>query len=196
MSYLYVLITSKYKRFFSIPIESGEKLPEFDHTNYDVIVFDELGMANGHLLNKEEIIIGTADGKQLTPINDLTNVNNHEKYLNDCLNQIFNYKIYLNISKRLKTEEDKIKLSNIYNDIWIHKLPIPEIVEKYVEITDDIIASEHNVAYTSAKCKQVSNTVRNNLGKKCKYEVGEYLICREYKKEGKHTLNVNFKYEN
>ena len=112
---------------FSIPIGAGERLPTFDHSDYKCIVFDELGMAGNCILNRvrglkdthpEKIIIGTADGKQLKPIADLTNTQDHETYLNNCLNQIFKYKIYLKISKRLKTEEDKIKLNDEYNDIW------------------------------------------------------------------------------
>ena len=36
--------------------------------------------------------------------------------------------------------------------------------------------------------------IEKNLGKKLKYEVGEYMICRKYKKEGGTTFNVSFKY--
>ena len=55
------------------------------------------------------------------------------------------------MSKRLKTEKDKMKWSNIYDDIWIHKLPIPEIVEKCFGIIDDIMTSEHY--HRLHKCK-------------------------------------------
>lgn len=171
-----------------------------------MIVFDELGMANGFILNKvrkfvnehskDKIIIGTADGKQLPPINDLTNTKDHEKYLSECLNQIFYYKIYLKISKRLKTEEDRIKLNEIYDDIWKHRLPIKEIVYKHFQITNDIMESEHNIAYTNMCCKKVSDTIRHRLGKKYRYESGEHMICREYKKDDNgNTFNVNFTYE-
>ena len=191
-------------KFFSIPIEAGERLPTFDHSDYNCIVFDELGMAGNYILNRvrefkdtypEKIIIGTADGKQLKPIADLTNSQDHETYLNNCLNQIFKYKIYLKISKRLKTEEDKIKLNDIYNDIWKNKLPIKEIVNKHFETTSDIMEGEHNIAYTNARCKWVSKTVRNNLGKTDKYEIGEHVICRVYKKEMGQVFNVNITYE-
>ena len=148
-------------------------------------------MAGKYILNRvrefkdthpEKITIGTADGKQLKPIADLTNTQDHETYLNNCLNQIFKYKIYLKISKRLKTEEDKIKLNDIYNDIWKSKLHFKEIVNKHFETTSDIMEGEHNIAYTNARCKWVSKTVRNNLGKTDKYEIGEHVICRVYKK--------------
>ena len=193
-------------KFFSIAVEAGDRLPVYNHSGFDVIVFDELGMANGFILNKvrkfvnehskDKIIIGTADGKQLPPINDLTNTKDHEKYLNECLNQIFYYKIYLKISKRLKTEEDRIKLNEIYDDIWKHRLPIKEIVYKHFQLTNDIMESEHNIAYTNMCCKKVSETIRHRLGKKYRYEIGEHMICREYKKDDNgNTFNVNFTYE-
>ena len=54
---------------------------------------------------------------------------------------------------------------------------------------------EHNIAYTNARCKWVSKTVRNNLGKTDKYEIGEHVICRVYKKEMGQVFNVNITYE-
>ena len=143
---------------------------------------------------KDKIIIATSDGKQLPPIKDITNTRDHETYLNECINQILKYSTYLKISKRLKKRSDKIKLKNIYDDLWIHKLSIEQIVEKHFKTTDDLMESEHNITYTNKRCLYVSNTIRKNLGKKNKYEVGEHMICRKYKKEGATTFDVNFKY--
>ena len=192
-------------KFFAIPMEKGDKMEAFDHSSYNCIVFDEVGMGGMYVLNKirefvkkhakDKIIIATADGKQLPPIKDMTNTRDHETYLNECINQIFKHKIYLKISKRLKKRSDKRKLKNIYDDIWIRKLPIEQIVEKYFKTTGDLMASEHNIAYTNRRCLYISNTIRKNLGRKDKYEVGEYMICRKYKKEGGNTFNVNFKYQ-
>ena len=191
-------------KFFAIPMEKGDKMEAFDHSKYDCIVFDEVGMGGMYVLNKirefvkkhakDKIIIATSDGKQLPPIKDITNTRDHETYLNECINQIFGYRIYLKMSKRLKKRSDKIKFKNIYDDIWIHKLSIEQIVEKHFKTTDDLMESEHNIAYTNKRCLYVSNTIRKNLGKKNKYEVGEHMICRKYKKEGATTFNANFKY--
>ena len=179
----------------------------FDHSRYDCIVFDEVGMGGMYVLHRirefvkkhanDKIIIATSDGKQLPPIKDTTSTRDHETYLNECIDQIFKYKIYLRISKRLKIRSDKIKLKNIYDDIWKQKLPIEQTVEKHFKTTDDIMASEHNIAYTNKLCLYVSNTIRKNLGKKLKYEVGEHMICRKYKKEGGRplmsTLSIGFR---
>ena len=177
-----------YNKFLSIPVEAGESLAYFDHSDFDCIVFDEMGQIGGYLLNKirqfintnsdDKIIIGTADGKQLKPIGDLTNTQDHEKYLNKCLNQIFKYKIYLKICKRVKTEEDRQKVSDVYDDIWKHKLPIDEVMRKHFEATPDIMESEQNIAYTNRMW--VSKTIRKNLGKSDKYEVGDFVICRKH----------------
>ena len=98
---------------FCIPIEAGEGLPSYDHSEENCIVFDELGMAGKHILNRvrgfkdkhpEKVIIGTADGEHLKPTAYFTNTQDHEKYSHDCLNQAFAYKIHFKIPTRLKTE--------------------------------------------------------------------------------------------
>ena len=38
-------------KFFSIPVGDGGKLPEFDHSQYNVIVFDEIYMNGLRVLN-------------------------------------------------------------------------------------------------------------------------------------------------
>ena len=38
----------------------------------------------------------------------------------------------------------------------------------------------------------MSNQIRKHIGKKDKYEVGETLICRVYKKFGSKRFNVNY----
>ena len=177
-----------YNKFFSIPVETGETLPEYDHSDFDCVVFDEMGQVWSihikqdkafHKQSNNKIIIGTADGKQLPPIVDLTNTQDHEKYPNQCLNQMFKYQIYLTICKRVKTEEDRQKMDKVYNDIWKHKLPLDEVMPKYFETTNNIMEAEHNIAYTNRMCKWVSNTIRKNLGKSDKYEVGDVMICRK-----------------
>ena len=39
-------------KFFAIPVEDGEKLPEFDRSSYNCIVFDEIYMNGTHILNR------------------------------------------------------------------------------------------------------------------------------------------------
>ena len=184
-------------KFFAIPVGDGEKLPEFDHSKFNCIVFDEIYMNSLYILNRirefvykhpDKIIVGAGDVKQLPPIEDLTNTRKPDKYADDCINQIFKYNMMLKICKRLgakddpKANENRNTLNRMFDDMWINRIPITDFVRKYFKTTADLMASEKNIAYTNIRCKNVSNYIRNNLGKTDKYEVGEILICRKYKK--------------
>ena len=197
-------------KFIAIPVGDGEKLPEFDHSKFNCIVFDEIYMNSLYILNRirefvnqhcDKIIIGARDVKQLPPIEDLTNTRKPDEYADDCINQIFKYHMMLKICKRLgakddpKANENRNTLNNMYNDMWLNCIPITEFVRKYFKTTDDSMASEKNIAYTNIRCKNVSNYIRSKVGKTDKYEVGETLICRKYKKVGNTKFNVNYRFK-
>ena len=191
-------------RFFSVPMEKGEELPIFDHSPFDVIVFDEVYMASMYMLNKirlfvknnsDKIIIATGDTKQLPPIEDMTNCQNKEAYSNHCLDVIFKHHIFLEISKRAKDEDNRRTLNEMYDDFWVHRLGLNELIKKYFKTTADVMASSYNIAYTNKRCADVSKTVRQRLGKTTDYEIGEVLVCRLYKKIGSKKINVNFRYK-
>ena len=44
-------------------------------------------------------------------------------------------------------------------------------------------------------CNDVAKHIRKLQNKETEYEVGEFLICREYCKVKDITFNVNFEYE-
>ena len=197
-------------KFFAIPVGDGEKLPEFDHSKFNCIVFDEIYMNSLYILNRirefvkqhpDKLIIGAGDVKQLPPIEDLTNTRKPDEYADDCINQIFKYSMMLKICKRLgakddpKANENRKILDSMYDDMWINRIPITDFVRKYFKTTADLMASEKNIAYTNIRCKYVSNYIRSNLGKTDKYEVGETLICRKYKKVGSTKFNVNYRFK-
>jgi hypothetical protein len=54
-----------------------------------------------------------------------------------------------------------------------------------------------NIAYKNDTCKEVAKQTRKQQNKENEYEVGEFLVCREYCKMKKLgiTFNVNFEYE-
>ena len=133
-------------KFFAIPVGDGEKLPEFDHSKYNCIVFDEIYMNSLYILNRireftkqhpDKIIIGAGDVKQLPPIEDLTNTRKPDEYADDCINQIFKHNMMLKICKRLgakdnpKANENRNTLNNMYNDMWLNCIPITDFVRKY-----------------------------------------------------------------
>ena len=78
--------------------------------------------------------------------------------------------------------------------IWVHKISLSEFVHKYFHTTGDMTAFQKNIAYTNMRCLTVSNAIRKSLGKTDKYEVGEILICRLYKKTNNVKFNVNYRF--
>ena len=112
--------------FFSIPVNEGDDLPSFDHSDYNVIFFDEIFMSNIYIYNKirefvknnpDKIIIGAGDTKQLPSIQALTNTQPHDEYADRCVDKIFKYSMYLKVCKRVG-EKDRITLDNLYIDFW------------------------------------------------------------------------------
>ena len=199
-----------YNKFFSIAVQqdAGEKLPYFDYSSYDIIVFDEIYMSNLYVLNKvrlfmqnnpDKMVVATGDVKQLQGVEILTNCQNPATYIDDCLNTMFEYNIFLTICKRVgakdSIEGDKNReiIKTMYEDFWEKELPVEEIIPKYFETTDDIMASEHNIAYTNIRCRNVANEIRSRLNKKDKYEVGEILIARKWIKTPRVNVNIRYK---
>ena len=191
--------------FFSIPVHKGDDLPCFDHSDYNVIFFDEIFMSNIYIYNKirefvknnpDKIIIGAGDTKQLQPINDLTNTQPHDQYADQCIDKIFKYSMYLKISKRVSDDEQRKKLDDAYTDMWIKEMPVDKWVEKHARYTSEINPHHMNIAYTNIRCKSVSDEVRKKLGKKGLYEVGEEMICRLYLKTDEGAkFNANIRYK-
>ena len=188
-------------KFFATPVGDGEKLPEFDHSSCNCIVFDEIYMNGTHILNSireflnkntNKIIIGAGE--------DLTNTRKPDEYANECMNQIFKYNVILTICKRWgqqggpTAEANRKMLDTMYDDMWLHKISLSEFVQKYFDTTDNMVTSHKNIAYRNMRCLTVSNAIRKSLGKTDKYEVDEILICRLYKKTSNVKFNVNYRF--
>ena len=100
--------------------------------------FDEIYMSSPYILNKIRvfcnehphlIVIGAGDVKQLPSIEPFTNNQNGEEYVDNCIDIIFKYNIFLQIRKRVggkDTEEgqEQKKINEIYDDfgekIWMN----------------------------------------------------------------------------
>ena len=135
-----------YNKFFSVAVDADEKLPPFDHSPFDVICFDDVLMVNRYMLNKarlfslnhsdEKIIIGTGDVNQLQSVEELTNCQDHKTYIDNCMDVIFKNEIFLQVCKRVGgkgTEEGELNrkmMNDMYNDCWVHKLPVEEFALK------------------------------------------------------------------
>eukprot|EP00438_Fugacium_kawagutii_P014503 Skav208988 [mRNA] locus=scaffold395:76378:79443:- [translate_table: standard] len=190
-------------KFFGIGFGTV-KLDEFDFSEFDVIVFDEVYFSNLNVYskmkqfvqrNQEKIIIATGDCMQLKPVQELTNTKDYHEYADEIIDNIFPNKIMLKICKRLSKQEDRDKLRDIMDDIFINKLPINKLIEKYFSYTNDIRGSKNNIAFLNNTCKNVSNEIRKLENRKDEYDISERLICREYTKVDNTVFNVNFEYE-
>ena len=82
----------------------------------------------------------------------------------------------------------------MYDDMWIHRIPLEEFVPKYFKVTDSVLDALHNIAYTNMRCLNASYYIRKHVGKTEQYEVGDTLICRVYKNLGTQRFNVNYRY--
>ena len=81
----------------------------------------------------------------------------------------------MKVCKRLRTEQDRQKLENIYIDIFENNIKVRELVEKYFKYTSDMNLNENNVARLNDTCKEVANQIRTKQNRIGEYEVGEVM---------------------
>ena len=102
--------------------------------------------------------------------------------------------MYLEECKRLTNEEDRIKLTSIYHDIFKTDMTIKQIIEKYFKYTEVIELIDNNVAYTNETCGKVSQHIREERGINEEYVVGDEVICRVYTRYWMSKFKVNLKF--
>ena len=197
-----------YRVVFVCPtISFGDAYVEpFDYSEYDVIVFDEIYFGGLSVYwkikrfveqNKDsKIIVATGDCKQLKSVQPISNTKDYEPYVDSIIDNIFEHHILLQVCKRLHTDKDRDKLHNIKHDIFVYKISVDGLVQKYgFKYTDDITSSPFNIACLNNTCKNVPSKIREMENRTSEYECGERLICREYTTVEKHVFNVNFQYD-
>ena len=190
-------------KFFSMSVDYDVMMSKFDSSSYDVIVFEiyfscikKFAKIKQYCeAHPDKIVIATGDTKQLEPIEKLSNLIDYDEYADHCVNSIFNYEVYLTIPKRVKSDEDKMKLKQLKDDVFNEAIPLMDTITKYFKFTDDMSRSNQDIAYKNKTCCNVAKEIRGTLNKTSEYEVGEKIICRERFKVNKHTFNKNFEYE-
>ena len=105
-------------KLFSIAF-GDERLTKFDYFDFDVIVLDEIHFHNPAkwalvwnfcIDNPDKIVLATGDTNQLKSPEKVSNIFKFEDFANHCIDLIFENNILLYECKRLKNEEDKVKL--------------------------------------------------------------------------------------
>ena len=84
--------------------------------------------------NRDKIIIGTGDALQLKPIQELSNIKDYNTYADEIIDDIFDFKIHLKISKRLNSGDDRDKIHEIKHDIFANKLSFKKVIDKSFHI--------------------------------------------------------------
>ena len=102
--------------------------------------------------------------------------------------------MYLEECKSFTNQEDRIKLKNIYHDIFKTDMTIKQNIEKYFDYTDEIELIDNDVAYTNEACRKVSQHIRKERGINEEYVVGDEVICPVYTRCGTSKFNVNLKF--
>ena len=54
------------------------------------------------------------------------------------------------------------------------------------------MASDHNIAYTNIRCRNVAIEIRERIGRRNKYEAGEILIARKLVNIPRVNINLRF----
>ena len=138
--------------------------------------------------NPSKIILATGDTCQNEPIVTLTNTQDQDEYIMECVTQMFPNYIKLTENKRLKSQEDKDKLKKLKQEIDENKDKlndkkfIRKLLKTYFKFTNEITTTK-NIAYRNDIADTVSRTVRKLLNKQGEYEVGEFLSCKLYNKQ-------------
>jgi len=181
---------------------------------YDIIIFEEvychttrnLSRIASYVKENEGIkFYATGDPSQLPPIEDLK-VSDFKKYYNYIMSVIFPNEIFLNESKRLKSDDDKKLLLKLKEEILNSTKPIVMIAKENFKVIDKIedIGDGFKIAYFNDTVhalnvyshEQVKHPEKFVEINGIKYYAGLDLVCRKYIKLPKgQKMVVNYTYK-
>eukprot|EP00760_Papus_ankaliazontas_P014414 PhM_4_TR16079/c7_g4_i6/m.94297 len=192
-----------YNEFFSYDKNQMHSKHGFDDSKYDCICFDEilfvdmfcLSRINSYCKTSDKFIMATGDSVQLENFGiQFNNVKDKKQYLDDAIDSMFHGHIYLQECKRVETDEDRQKLVDIYNDIFVDKLSAVQIMRKYFKATDKVV-SDVNICYFNETARCVGSIRRKQKGFDGDYAVDENICCDNYYKTKNVTYNTNVEFE-
>lgn len=194
------------------------KFKVFDVSAYDTICFDEVMLYAPNLLKKVDMFIkghqeikfmATGDLDQLQPF-DLyhNNIVDIPGYIKKCINFMFENQITLKINKRLKTDKQKEKLTELKHDIFNSNIPIIEIFKKHgfnMLYKMDEVKTNNNICYFNTRAEFVNKHIHKQVVKPTKtiaidgvqYWAGLELVCHKHFKDNRCgvRLFVNYIYK-
>jgi len=207
------VVSHTINKFFGVGMMSTDDknntISKVDDSN-DVICFDEVAFLDMNFLtriyryriaNPGKVILGTGDMNQLENFNIIVNnIKDKKAYLDMVLNKIFGYnEIRLKECKRITSSNQKQKLKDIFEDLFIKGLTTLQIINKYFlkKLTKTIITNKA-VCYFNETCHVVNSKCRTNKGIEESYMIEEHIVGKNYFKTKiagkKHTFYPNFEY--
>ena len=191
-----------------IPQKVQARFKGFDVSDYDVICFDEvmlygpkeLGLINNFITNHPAIkFLATGDADQLKPFtNTYNNVKSITKYLDRCRDMVFPNQFVLQISKRLKSQDDRDKLAGLKVDIFNKAIPVETICKTYglntISNIKDVITKQ-NITYFNYYADMINDmTHKKVINKGSYYYKGLELVCKSHFTHKQARLYVNYIY--
>jgi hypothetical protein len=206
-------------KYFNLSLDGNAG--HIDVNGVKLIIFDEiysysfssLLFIHRFISEHPDIMFGaTGDSNQNKPVDSILQFmidsdRDPKQYYNEIVSQIFQNKITLNISKRLKTEEERQLLNKIRTDILIHKLPTKHIIQKYFQKIITISPNHQHICYLNETVKKVGQIIHDGTVKQLKqtirkqvingqtYYQGQKLVCRNGSlRVGASRLYTNYEY--
>ena len=194
-----------------------KNMSEYDVSEYDCIVFDELALCDIEMLglvyrymnnHKQKKFYATADTNQNKPIKyNINNINNFSEYHQKCLYMLFPNVVMLKENKRLKNKEDRDKLKQLKEDIFNKDIPIIDTFKKngfnFIYKLEDL-KTKRNITYFNKRAEKINKYIHSGIKihnrkhivecNEIKYYSGLELICRKRFNVGKNIFMINFTY--
>ena len=174
----------------------------FDHSEYNIILFDEIYFASIKNLTSikqlcdafpEKIIGATGDAMQLPSIEPISNVKDYDAYSDECINQLFTHEIFLSEPKRVSSAKDKKIILKLKKDIFNESIPISTILSIFPKTAE--ITNNKNLSLTNSTALAVSQIIRKSKGYKAEYIIGEFLTCKIHTVLKLQVLHTNYEYK-
>lgn len=181
------------------------KMPKFDSSKYEIIMFDEIYQLRFDMLEKiylymlkhpEKKYYATGDINQLKPISDNRNEMSKE-YFEKCILKMFNNVLTLRNCCRMKSPKDKEMHKNIKKDLFENNLSNIDIINKYfkeriVKNLDKVNVQKALTYYTMTRNEMNRIIYRKIFNRDVQYFEGLELRCIDYLKIKKDDKNYRF----
>jgi hypothetical protein len=180
-----------------------KNMKKYDISGIKTVLFDEVFLYEPSRLkridkfiksNPDIKVLATGDLDQRDPVSY-----KNPKYLNSCVNTVFNNQVLLTEVKRFKKEEDKQRIKKLKDDIFNTKLDIVDTLKKHniklIYSMKDVKTLKNISFFRDMRCEIVNKWVHYDLLKNSKeYYEGLEIVCKKYYKCKDFKINPNYSF--